>query len=165
MRISIFHSAMVSTLLAGALLAGGCRRPDASPGPAKEEAAAASASPPSVAAPSSLSVTEVRFVGDDPDSSRPLVQRPDRPIRVRLQSSGGGNGETLHAKLIDIADGTLAGQRTHIFSKANEAIVLEFQPASGKWVSSGRYLLELTLDGKLLSHHDLDIAPESALMQ
>lgn len=117
----------------------------------------ASQAPPSAEAP--LSITEVRFIGlgDSADGYR-NPQYADRPVRVQIRSKGQGKGEVLHAKLIELANGTPVGLREHAWRAHDETAVMEFESESGM-LTPGRYLLELTMQGKLVSHHNIDVFP------
>lgn len=87
--------------------------------------------------------------------------RPTHPgdtVEIAMRTEGSTKGADLAVKMIALADGSTAGTRTLRLNAGNTATPkLEFKP-DGAW-ATGRYLFEVTLDGKLAGSQELEIFP------
>lgn len=87
--------------------------------------------------------------------------RPTHPsdtVEIAIRTEGSTKGADLAVKMIALADGSTAGTRTLRLNAGNAATPkLQFKPEGG-W-ATGRYLFEVTLDGKLAGSQELEIFP------
>ncbi len=94
----------------------------------------------------------------------PQPQDLTKPIPVRIDLTGTRKaGARLHAKLIRLDDSRVVAEQTVALASDSAApIRFEFS-TQGPW-QPGRYLFELTHEGKLLGQRDMDLAamPQSA---
>lgn len=131
---------MVCWMLLPALLSlGACQRH------AQEQTSATAAEP--------LHVVEVR-IGAMRDG-RPVPQTSDAPILASITLRGTAHGQVLKARLLDLRDGRQAGLVERAMTRSDQVQSLRFDNAAG-W-PPGRYMLEVTLDGKLASQQDVDV--------
>lgn len=100
-----------------------------------------------------LRVVEVR-IGAMRDG-RPVPQTSDAPILANVALRGAAQGEVLKARLLDLRDGRQVGLVEHAMTRSDQIQSLRFDNAAG-W-PPGRYMLEVTLDGKLASQQDVDV--------
>lgn len=86
----------------------------------------------------------------------PKPQTPDDPIEVSVASVGTIQGAALMAKLIALKNGEQAAISTQSLTTdgpTTTAIVFKPDPV---W-EAGRYLVEVTVDGKLAGQRDVDV--------
>lgn len=107
--------------------------------------------PAEVAEP--LHIVEVR-IGAMRDG-RPVPQTSDAPILVNVALRGTAQGQVLKARLLDLRDGRQVGLVERAMTRSDQVQSLRFDNAAG-W-PPGRYMLEVTLDGKLASQQDVDV--------
>ncbi|MCW0378057.1 hypothetical protein NB697_000903 [Xanthomonas sacchari] len=100
-----------------------------------------------------LHVVEVR-IGAMRDG-RPVPQTSDAPILVNVALRGAAHGQVLKARLLDLRDGRQVGLVERAMTRSDQLQSLRFDNAAG-W-PPGRYMLEVTLDGKLASQQDVDV--------
>lgn len=103
-------------------------------------------------------VAEVRVVTGAEKAGPAGPQSADKPVVVRIRTAGRSNGQTLQARLVELSTGVEMGLLSQGPKPGEAATALSFTPPSGGW-TPGRYLLEITLDGKLVSQQDIDIFP------
>lgn len=139
---------MAAMLCLGLTLVG-CGRSPADPVPPAASAATAE----------EFSFVEVvaRPVGQSPgNATRPA--HPDDAIELSLKSQGSTRGADLSVKMIALADGSTAGVRKLRLNAGNAAAPkLVFEP--GEPWRVGRYLFEVSLNGKLAGSQELEIFP------
>lgn len=139
---------MTAALCLGLVLVG-CNPSPADPSPRAASAATAE----------ELSFIEVvaRPVGQSPGNSmRPA--HPGDTIELSLKSQGSTRGADLSVKMIALADGSTAGVRKLRLNAGNAAAPkLVFEPSESWQV--GRYLFEVSLNGKLAGSQELEIFP------
>ncbi|MEQ4573444.1 MAG: hypothetical protein ABN502_00630 [Gammaproteobacteria bacterium] len=106
-----------------------------------------------------LEVTEIQAgVADAAKDAtmRPLYPKDD--IEVTIRTAGKADGANLSVKLIALANGGVVGvQDVRLGASVASPQRVRFKPAPA-W-STGRYLIEVTLDGKLAGHQELEIFP------
>ncbi|MEL4891646.1 hypothetical protein PQU63_04070 [Xanthomonas protegens] len=100
-----------------------------------------------------LHVVEVR-IGTMRDG-RPVPQTSDAPIPVNVALRGAAQGQILKARLLDLRNGRQVGLVERAMTRSDQVQSLRFDNAAG-W-PPGRYMLEVTLDGKLASQQDVDV--------
>ncbi|MDV0439770.1 hypothetical protein [Xanthomonas sacchari] len=100
-----------------------------------------------------LHVVEVR-IGAMRDG-RPVPQTSDAPILATVALRGTAQGHVLKARLLDLRDGRQVGLVERAMTRSDQVQSLRFDNAAG-W-QPGRYMLEVTLDGKLASQQDVDV--------
>lgn len=87
--------------------------------------------------------------------------RPAHPadkLEIAIRTQGATKQADLAVKMIALADGTTVDTRTLRLNAGNSAAPqLTFEP-SPQW-STGRYLFEVTVDGKLAGSQELEIFP------
>lgn len=108
----------------------------------------------------SLAITEIIIAGPTPDPAAFRPMTPDDPIQVTLRTTGRTEGADLLVKVFALANGTAVGNeaiRLDADSEPEQSIRFERETP---W-DPGRYLIEVTLDGKLAGHQELDIHPEA----
>ncbi|MDR6672915.1 hypothetical protein [Xanthomonas sp. 1678] len=130
--------AVVAILLAGALSAA-CQKKE------PESKSASTVSP--------LSVVEVRL--GTAENGMPKPQTADAPILADVKLQGAARGQVLRAKLLDLRDGQQVGVAERSIDESAHVQSFRFENAQG-W-KPGRYMLEVTLDGKLASQQDVDV--------
>lgn len=95
------------------------------------------------------------------DQSPGNSMRPAHPgdaIELSLKSQGSTRGADLSVKMIALADGSTAGVRKLRLNAGNAAAPkLVFEP--GEPWRVGRYLFEVSLNGKLAGSQELEIFP------
>lgn len=103
----------------------------------------------------------VEIVARPVDQSTNKVMRPAHPndaIELALKSQGSTRGADLSVKMIALADGSTAGIRKLRLNAGNAAAPkLVFEP--GEPWRIGRYLFEVSLNGKLAGSQELEIFP------
>lgn len=125
----------------------GCERQQALP-----EADAATAQAAGAAEP--FGISEISVSDGSGDSPEPT--NVDDPIVVIVRSTGRTQGADLEIKLFALANGAVAASRTLRLdgtSGAEQSVAFE---NAEPW-EPGRYLVEVTLDGKLAGHRELDV--------
>lgn len=93
----------------------------------------------------------------------PQPQDLAKPIPVRIDLTGTRKANaSLHAKLIRLDDSRVVAEQTVPLASDSAPVRFELS-TQGQW-QPGRYLFELTHDGKLLGQSDMDLAamPQSA---
>lgn len=125
------------------LLAAGCSR-QAEPVPAV------------AAAPLEVQEIVVRAAGDDPAGAHraPVAAAP---LQLQVRSRGGQPGEVISARLIYLADSSRAHTQAVALPGGQQPWTLRF-PADAV-ADAGRYLLELTVEGRLMYSQEVDVAP------
>jgi hypothetical protein len=124
-------------------------------GPAPGPQAAATAAP----ADKPLALIEIvaRPAGEQPGA----FARPAHPVDVielAIRTEGSTKAAELSAKMIALSDGSAVGTQQLRLNAGNAATpTLKFEP-NGAWVT-GRYLFEVSLDGKLAGSQELEIFP------
>ena len=144
--------------LAACCIAAGCNKNAGNP---QSEAVSAAPSPLQASAivlgPGAQSDTGM-------NAPPPQPQDLAKPIPVRIDLTGTRKaGARLHAKLIRLDDSRVVAEQTVALASDSAApIRFEFS-TQGPW-QPGRYLFELTHEGKLLGQRDMDLAamPQSA---
>lgn len=98
-----------------------------------------------------------RPAGEQPGTfARPA--HPADPIELAIRTEGSTRAAELSAKMIALADGSTVGTQQLRLNAGNAAApTLKFEP-NGGW-APGRYLFEVTLDGKLAGSQELEIFP------
>jgi len=102
---------------------------------------------------SPLSVVEVRLGAAENGMLKP--QTADAPILASVKLQGAARGQMLRAKLLDLRDGQQVGVDERSITQSAQVQSFRFENAQG-W-KPGRYMLEVTLDGKLASQQDVDV--------
>lgn len=102
---------------------------------------------------SPLSVVEVRLGTAENGMLKP--QTADAPILASIKLQGAARGQVLRAKLLDLRDGQQVGVDERPIAQSEQVQSFRFENAQG-W-KPGRYMLEVTLDGKLASQQDVDV--------
>lgn len=91
------------------------------------------------------------------DEMRPTF--PTDVIDIAIKTAGRTAGADLSVKMIALAEGGAMGQRDLRLNAASAAAPnVRFEPAP-KW-KPGRYLFEVSLDGKLAGSQELEVFPE-----
>ncbi len=112
---------------------------------------------------SKLLVDEVRI---GPSSQSTTDTRSDPisvydEIRVSIRPNGASRGGEVAAKVVSLANGHNAGlQKADVKPSQKESIIFVF--TSDKPWASGRYLLEVTVDGELAEHRHVDISERAS---
>lgn len=102
-----------------------------------------------------LHVTEITVGAADAAETRRGVASGDA-VEVRVGLSGHADNAELRVKVIALANGTVVGEE--VFrpdASTGPELTARFTPESP--FASGRYLIEVTLDGKLAGHRELEI--------
>lgn len=144
MRFSIKGGALLATLVA----ISACQRD------LPEEVATPK---PVVVAPASqpLTVQDVQ-IGANPIEAQPLTT--DKPIQISISIKGSVlKASQLKAKLFNLRQGQVVGEQMRRIGDMSAPSKIDFNFENPKGWEPGRYLLELTLDGKLLKHQELDV--------
>lgn len=138
----------------GAALAGMLALPACNPSPSGQDFAARPR-----AAQDKLQVIEV--VARPVVESSAAAMRPAFPkdvVDIAIKTQGGTAGADLSVKMIALADGSTVGTRTVRLNPANAAAPnVQFEPAPA-W-APGRYLFEVSLDGKLAGSQEMEVFP------
>lgn len=83
---------------------------------------------------------------------------PADPIELAIRTEGSTKAAELSAKMIALADGSTVGTQQLRLNAGNAAApTLKFEP-NETW-ATGRYLFEVSLDGKLAGSQELEIFP------
>ncbi|MEA9826670.1 hypothetical protein VDG09_03200 [Xanthomonas campestris pv. raphani] len=103
-------------------------------------------------------IQEVKVGAADAGSVEPkqaLMQ--NKPIRVEIRSvpSNSPKVAKVDVKLIELKTGLVAGTATGQLSGSGESAVVELK-SSNEW-PTGRYLIEVRIDGKLSASRDIDV--------
>ena len=143
--------------LAACCIAAGCNK---NAGNSQSEAASAAPSPLQASAivlgPGAQGDTGMNAPPPQPqDLAKPI------PVRIDLTGTRKANA-SLHAKLIRLDDSRVVAEQTVPLASDSAPVRFELS-TQGQW-QPGRYLFELTHDGKLLGQSDMDLAamPQSA---
>lgn len=106
-----------------------------------------------------LQIIEIvaRRVTDQPGADmRPAF--PADTVEIAIKTGGKTSGADLSVKMISLADGLAVGTRTLQLNAANAGTPrVRFEPVPA-W-APGRYLFEVSLDGKLVGSQELEIFP------
>ena len=143
--------------LAACCIAAGCNK---NAGNSQSEAVSAAPSPLQASAivlgPGAQGDTGMNAPPPQPqDLAKPI------PVRIDLTGTRKANA-SLHAKLIRLDDSRVVAEQTVPLASDSAPVRFELS-TQGQW-QPGRYLFELTHDGKLLGQRDMDLAamPQSA---
>ena len=103
-----------------------------------------------------LTIDEIR-IGPSSDPSKMLQQQTsDAPIVVAIKAHGASPGANFQVSLFNLKNGAKAGDLVrHVTTRKPTTTIFRFDNASG-W-TSGRYLVEVRLDGKLVGQRDVDV--------
>jgi len=141
-------------MLLMAVLSGGAVLAGCSPTPTGKQAGATEA-------PTDKPLVLIEVVARPAGEPAGAFTRPTHPndtVEIAIRTEGSTKGADLAVKMIALADGTTAATRTLRLNAGNAATPkLEFNP-EGAW-ATGRYLFEVTLDGKLAGSQELEIFP------
>jgi hypothetical protein len=109
--------------------------------------------------PAKLEINEVvvRPAGETTNAAmRPT--RPNDVVEVAIKTKGATSSAELSVKMIALANGEAVGQQNVRLNASNAAApIVRFTP-SPQW-ETGRYLFEVSLDGKLAGSQELEIFP------
>lgn len=112
-------------------------------------------------APTDKALTLVEVVARPAGEAAGAFTRPTLPadtVEIAIRTEGSTKGADLAVKMIALADGSTAGTQKVRLNAGNSANPkLQFKP-EGAW-ATGRYLFEVTLDGKLAGSQELEIFP------
>lgn len=148
-RMKSGTAGVVSALIVGLLVLAGCSQT-----PPGQNFASGSKS-----TEEDLHIVEVvaRPAGAQPDA----LARPSFPtdvVEIAIKTQGQTSGANLSVKMISLANGAAVGTRSLQLNASNAAAPsLRFEPAP-EW-AAGRYLFEVSLDGKLAGSQELEIFP------
>ncbi|MDR1076072.1 MAG: hypothetical protein LBL59_07200 [Xanthomonadaceae bacterium] len=94
--------------------------------------------------------------GDELSGQHPATIRD--PIHVRIGTAGKPDGSELNVKLFELASGKTVGEQgKHI--EADTPMVTEWTFEPGQEWDPGSYLIEVTLNGEVMGHRELEIHP------
>jgi len=119
-------------------------------------------SPPaksSTAAGQPLQVDEITVAAQGDDSA-PSAGLPTggEPIQISIKTRGDAKTAALVAKLISLKDGSVVAtvERTlEVSGPATTQLIFK----QDKPLEAGRYLIEITVDGRLVGQRDMDVEP------
>ncbi|WP_024889983.1 hypothetical protein [Luteimonas huabeiensis] len=105
-----------------------------------------------------LRVAEI-IAGPPGAAASPRPATPTDPVEIVLRTAGhAAAGSALEVKLIALADGQTVGAETvRLEAGGSEEHIVRFE-REAPW-TPGRYLVEVTLDGNLAGHQELEIHP------
>lgn len=138
-----------AVLFIGAVVLAGC-----GPAPSEPKGAAAATH-----ADQELELVEIiaRPAGE-PAGAFARPTHPADKVEIAIRTKGTTKGTDLAVKMIALADGTAVDTRKVRLNAGNSAAPkLTFEP-NPQW-STGRYLFEVTVDGKLAGSQELEIFP------
>ena len=120
-----------------------------------------SAAAPKQAAAAPLQIAAIH-VGPGAKDAPPAPQTAQQPVRVQIDTRGSSAGAQLQVKLIELKSGRQVGLvERRIVAAGPLATQLKLDPPSTRW-NPGRYLIEISLDGKLAEQRDFDIFEAAA---
>lgn len=104
--------------------------------------------------PAAFEIKEILVNADSVDAQ--IHAGSTDPVVITIKSHGNSSGVEIHAKLFALANGVLAASHKLNLEKSSaDEQTITFKSAK-PW-EPGRYLVEVTVDGKLAGHRDLDI--------
>lgn len=103
-----------------------------------------------------LVVEEIRVGQTASTTGVPEPLTPKDPILLVVKTSGASKGAELEAKLFDIGNGRQVGLQTAQIT-AQEPKTTELTFTNDDAWSSGRYMVEVKLDGQLVGQRDFDV--------
>lgn len=92
------------------------------------------------------------------DATAPMIQYADKPVTVAVRATT--DGAAITGRLIELGTGIESATEVTTSSVAKPA-TLKFTPTGGSW-APGRYLLEISMNGKMALQRDLDIYERDA---
>lgn len=105
-----------------------------------------------------LTIAEI-IVGPTTDASSFQPMTPADPIQIFLRTTGNTEGANLLVEIFALADGSTVGSEAiHLDSASEPEQSIHFE-RNTPW-EPGRYLIEVTLNGKLVGHRELEIHQE-----
>lgn len=104
----------------------------------------------------SLRITEVRLLSAVGNREGVAVLDAAQPIRAEVLSNGKGEGEPMHARLVDMGRGQQVAQQQSSWKPGDQRITVEFTDPGGKW-PAGPYLLQINIGGSAAKEIDLRI--------
>ncbi|UNP28425.1 hypothetical protein [Lysobacter gummosus] len=155
---------LVSAVLICAALATGCGQ---KAGPASPAAAAPAASAPDKTLELNLFALDVGTSENSDGTVTPLTQfLPAEKIVASLRTRGAANAVPVTAKLIAMSNGEIVGELKKDLTLTGAATTnLEFvRQGAGNW-ALGRYVVEVTIDGKPVGRQEIEVTqtlPEGA---
>ena len=107
-------------------------------------------------------ISEIRV--NESESGTPRQTTPEEPVVVSIKTSGAPGKENLEVKLFDLGAGAVVASEKRSL-KADSGDEHVFTLKGEKPWASGRYLVEVTVGGKLAGHRELDVMESGPVSQ